>query len=59
MTAEEGMGRNIHAVDNGTAMFETVTEEEAQAVVTALILRHRKVLSFRSPYEVFFSKAKF
>lgn len=59
---ERGLNENTNGLlrqyfPKGT-MFESVTEEEVQAAVTALNHRPRKVLGFRSPYEVFFGKTK-
>ena len=59
---ERGLNENTNGLlrqyfPKGT-MFDTVTEDEVQAVVTALNHRPRKVLGFKSPYEVFFGKEK-
>jgi IS30 family transposase len=57
---ERGLNENTNGLlrqyfPKGT-MFSTVTEEDVQAAVTALNHRPRKILGFRSPYEVFFNK---
>ena len=59
---ERGLNENINGLlrqyfPKG-ARFETVTEDEVQAAVTALNHRPRKVLGFRSPYEVFFGQRR-
>ena len=59
---ERGLNENTNGLlrqyfPKGT-MFDTVTEDEVQAAVTALNHRPRKVLGFKSPYEVFFGKEK-
>ncbi len=61
-TWERGLNENTNGqlrqfFPKGT-VFDTVTEDEVQAAVTALNHRPRKVLGFRSPYEVFFGKEK-
>jgi IS30 family transposase len=57
---ERGLNENTNGLlrqyfPKGT-LFETVTEEEVQAAVTALNHRPRKVLGYRTPHEVFFGK---
>ena len=57
---ERGLNENTNGLlrqyfPKGT-MFKTVTEEEVRAAVTALNHRPRKILGFKSPYEVFFNK---
>jgi IS30 family transposase len=59
---ERGLNENTNGLPRqffpkGT-VFDTVTEDEVQAAVTALNHRPRKVLGFRSPYEVFFGKTR-
>ena len=59
---ERGLNENTNGLlrqffPKGT-MFDTVTEDEVQAAVTALNHRPRKVPGFRSPYEVFFGKTQ-
>ena len=39
------------------ALFDTVTDAEMQTAVTALNHRPRKILGFKSPFEVLFGKA--
>lgn len=59
---ERGLNENTNGLlrqffPKGTK-FDTVTEDDLQAAVTALNHRPRKVLGFKSPYEVFFGKEK-
>lgn len=59
---ERGLNENTNGLlrqyfPKGT-LFETVTEAEVQAAVTALNHRPRKILGFRSPFEVFFDKTR-
>ena len=57
---ERGLNENTNGLlrqyfPKGT-LFDMVTEEEVQAAVTALNHRPRKVLGYRTPFEVFFGK---
>ena len=59
---ERGLNENTNGLlrqffPKGT-MFNTVTEDEVQPAVTALNHRPRKVLGFKSPYEIFLGETK-
>ncbi len=57
---ERGLNENTNGLlrqyfPKGT-LFEAISEVEVQAAVTALNHRPRKILGFKSPFEVFFGK---